>query len=62
MAETKGTLNLKIAPLENRLKVIKQHLILSIGYPGYREKLLLNALTVQSQLDELNKQRQMHKR
>ena len=58
MAETVGTLNLKIARLEGQLSVIEQQLILGVMYPDHCETLTRQGLRLQSQLDQLYKQRQ----
>ena len=59
MIETTGTLNLKIAQLEQRLKVLKQQQVLSGAYPAHRTKLVEEDWRVQRQLQQLWLRRQM---
>jgi hypothetical protein len=58
MIETTGTLNLKIAQLEQRLKVLKQQQILSGVYPAHQAKLIEEDARVQQQLQQLLQRRQ----
>lgn len=58
MIETTGTLNLKIAQLEQRLKVLKKQQILSGVYPAHQAKLMAEDARVQQQLQELLRRRQ----
>lgn len=50
MQETLGTLNLKIARLEQILKVLKQRQAMSERYPTYKANLIKENLKVQRQL------------
>ena len=58
MIETTGTLNLKIAQLEQRLKLLKQQQILSGVYPTHQAKLIEEDCRVQRQLEQLLQRRQ----
>ncbi len=51
--ETVGTINLKIAQLEHRLKLLEQQQALSSSYPGYKAKLIQKKLYVQLQVQQL---------
>jgi hypothetical protein len=57
MQETIGTLNLKIARLEQHLKVLKQQQFLSHTYPDYKANLVRKAQELQTQLKQLVKSR-----
>ena len=58
MIETTGTLNLKIAQLEQRLKLLRQQQSLSSVYPAHRAKLLAEDARVERQLQQLLQRRQ----
>ena len=58
MIETTGTLNLKIAQLERRLRLLKQRQLLSGVYPAHRAKLSEEDAQVQRQLEQLLQRRQ----
>ncbi|MBE7557010.1 MAG: hypothetical protein HS126_38720 [Anaerolineales bacterium] len=58
MAETIGTLELKIARLEQRLVVIRQRQRLSQAYPEHRAALLSEDRHLQAVLSLLNRRRQ----
>ncbi len=58
MQETIGTLNLKIARLEQRLKVLEQQQMLSSKYPDQKAKLTIEYLRVQLKLRQLIQHRQ----
>ncbi len=53
MAETLGTLELKIFRLQHQLKVLQQQQQLCAAYPDYQAHLAQKMLRVQSQLTEL---------
>ena len=57
-AETMGLLDLKIAKLEYRLKVLQQQQILSRAYPLHQAKLIEEDCRVQQQLHQLMQLRQ----
>ena len=59
MVETTGTLNLKIAQLEHRLKVLKQQQILSMVYPIHQARLIEEDLRVQRRMQQLLRRRQI---
>ena len=58
MPETLGTLNLKIARLEQRLKVLEQQQSLSRAYPPHRAKLLREYTRLRLTLQQLTRCRQ----
>lgn len=58
MVETTGTLNLRIAQLEHRLKVLKQRQLLSVVYPIHQARLIEEGLQVQRQVQRLLQRRQ----
>lgn len=58
MAETIGTLELKIARLEQHLAVLRQQQRLSQAYPEHRAALLNEDRRLQSVLSSLNRRRQ----
>ena len=58
MSETIGTLELKIARLEQQLAVIRQQQRLSQAYPEHRAALLSEDRRLQSVLWQLNRRRQ----
>lgn len=58
MLETLGTLNLKIAQLEQRLAVLKQQERLSYTYPAHKAELVREYLRLQSELGRLTEHRQ----
>jgi hypothetical protein len=51
--ETTGTVNLKIAQLERRLKLLEQQQALSSPYPDYKARLIQKKLQVQLQVQQL---------
>ncbi len=51
--ETVGTVDLKIAQLERRLKLLEQQQALSSSYPDYKAKLIQKKLHVQLQVQQL---------
>jgi hypothetical protein len=53
MQETLGTLNLKIARLEQHLKVLRQQQILSSAYPDYQANLARKELALRTYLNQL---------
>ena len=53
MPETVGTLDLKIARLKQRLKLLKQQQALSRSYPDHQNKLIQEDARVQFQLQQL---------
>lgn len=55
MLETSGTLNLKIARLEQRLAVLRQQERLSHTYPARKAELVREYLQLQSELGRLTK-------
>lgn len=55
--ETLGTLNLKIARLEQGLKILEQQQAMSKAYPDYRTKLAQQHARFQSQLQHMLKHR-----
>jgi hypothetical protein len=57
MAETIGTVDLKIARLERQMQVIEQQLALARMYPNRSQQLILKGSIIQSQLDQLLKRR-----
>ena len=57
-SETIGTLNLKIVRLERYLNLLKEQQYLSQPYPDYQVRITLETQTVQSQLNQLKKQRE----
>jgi hypothetical protein len=57
MQETVGTLNLKIAQLEQRLQVLKQQQFMSQTYPDFTATLSRKKLELQTQLGQLLKAR-----
>lgn len=58
MLETVGTLNLKIAQLEQRLQLLKQQQQLSRVYPTHYAKLVREGDQVRRQLQQLRQRRQ----
>jgi hypothetical protein len=58
MQETVGTLNLKIARLKSRLRLLEQQRVLSIAYPEHEIDLIEKGLKVQFQLQQLIQYRQ----
>jgi len=58
MPETLGTLDLKIARLEQYLKILKQQQRLSSAYPTHEAQLTLEYLRLQAVLDQLLQRRQ----
>lgn len=58
MLETLGTLNLKIARLEQQLAVLKQQERLSAPYPTRKAELVREYLRLQSELGRLTERRQ----
>jgi DNA repair ATPase RecN len=58
MLETVGTLNLKIAQLEQRLQLLKQQQQLSRVYPTHHAKLVQEGDQVWQQLRQLRQRRQ----
>lgn len=58
MPETLGTLNLKIARLEQYLAVLKQQRHMSSTYPAHAAQLTLEYLRLQSLLRHLVQRRQ----
>jgi hypothetical protein len=58
MSETLGTLNLKIARLEQQLWVLQQRQFLSTPYPNHRDNLIKESWRVEAALGELVKYRQ----
>jgi hypothetical protein len=58
MPETMGTLELKIARLEQRLQVLQQQRRLSSTYPHYQAHLNREYLQIEAVLDELVRRRQ----
>ena len=57
-AETMGMLDLKVAQLEYRLKLLKQQQFLSRAYPLHQAKLIEEDCRVQQQLYQLMLRRQ----
>jgi hypothetical protein len=57
MKETTGTLDLKIARLENQLKVLRQQQTLSQAYPQHRANLIEQDRQIQFQLQRLRQHR-----
>lgn len=57
MLETLGTLNLKIARLEQRLAVLKQQERMSHTYPTRKAELVREYLQLQSELGRLTEHR-----
>lgn len=53
MKETVGTVSLKIARLENKLKVLSTQKQLSSCYPDYQAKLTSTELATQLQLSQM---------
>jgi hypothetical protein len=53
IAETMGLLDLKVAQLEYRLKVLQQQQFLSRAYPFHQAKLIEEDCRVQQQLHQL---------
>ncbi len=51
--ETVGTVDLKIAQLERRLKLLEQQQALSSPYPDYKAKLIQKKLHIQLQVQQL---------
>ena len=64
MLETLGTLDLKIARLEQRLRVLEQQQRLSQRYPEHQAKLNLEYMQLQLTLTQFIQQRQelLHRR
>jgi hypothetical protein len=58
MQETVGTLNLKIARLKNRLRLLEQQRVLSSAYPDHEIDLIEEGLKVRFQLRQLIQYRQ----
>jgi len=58
MPETLGTLDLKIARLEQHLKILKQQQRLSSAYPAHKAQLTLEYLRLQVVLGQLLQRRQ----
>ncbi len=58
MSETLGTLNLKIARLEQYLNILKQQEQMSSAYPAHKTQLTLEYLRMQSLLQQLVQRRQ----
>ena len=58
MSETLGTLNLKIARLEQHLNVLEQQRALSSPYPAHKAKLTVEYLRLRQRLHQLNQYRQ----
>jgi hypothetical protein len=58
MPETSGTLDLKIARLEQYLAILKQQQQMSITYPDHEAQLVLEYLRLQSLLGHLIQRRQ----
>ena len=58
MPETIGTLDLKIARLENLLKVLRQQQFLSIAYPQHQASLIEQDRQIQFQLQGLRQHRE----
>ena len=58
MSETSGMLDLKIARLEQYLKILKQQQRLSSTYPAHEAQLTLEYLRLQTVLDQLLQRRQ----
>ncbi len=58
MLETLGTLNLKIAQLEQRLVVLRQQERMSSTYPARKAELVREYLRLQSELGRLTERRQ----
>lgn len=58
MPETLGTLDLKIAQLEQQLKVLQQQQRLSSAYPTHEAQLALEYLRIQAVLDQSHQRRQ----
>jgi hypothetical protein len=58
MSETLGMLDLKIARLEQYLKILKQQQRLSSAYPAHEAQLTLEYLRLQTVLDQLLQRRQ----
>lgn len=58
MQETVGTIDLKIARLEQNLKLLKQRHAMSNMYPAYRANLARQGLKVRRQLRQLIQYRQ----
>lgn len=58
MEETIGTLSLKIARIEHRLRVLKQQQVLSSAYPDHQAKLMIEVLTMQTQLNDMTRIRE----
>ncbi len=57
MPETLGTLNLQIARLEHRLKVLELQQAMSRAYPSYQSNLTQEHLRLQLQLEQLVQRR-----
>ena len=57
MTETIGTVDLKIARFERQMQSISQQLALARMYPSHSQELILKGSEIQSQLDQLLKQR-----
>ena len=57
MVETVGTLDLKIARLEQSLKLLKKRWRLSLTYPDYQARLVLEVGELEYQLYQLKKYR-----
>jgi hypothetical protein len=60
MPETLGTLNLKIARLEQRLAVLKQQERMSSAYPARKAELIREYLRLQSELCQLTELRKLN--
>lgn len=58
MSETLGMLDLKIARLEQYLKILKQQQRLSSAYPAHKAQLTLEYLRLQAVLGQLLQRRQ----
>ena len=59
MSETLGTINLKIARLEQRLQVVKHQQDLSQPYPYHKNQLIQQARQLQFQLQQLTQYREL---
>lgn len=53
MEETVGTVSLKIARLENELRLLREKLHLSRAYPDFQAKLALQEATARLQLSRM---------
>ena len=59
MPETAGTLDLKIAQLEQRLRLLQQQQLLSRVYPTHQAKLIKESFQVERQLQQLIQRRRL---